>query len=1111
MFRPLLPRLVLVASSLVACSLCAEDVDYQRDIKPILRDRCFACHGVLKQQSDLRVDTGDFLRSGGASGPAIVPGDLKESLLLERVSATDIDERMPPEGDALTADQIALLETWVATGAATPPDEQPQEDPRDHWAFQPPVKVDLPSVVDEPWSHHPIDRLIAAGHREWNLQPVGVVDRRLLLRRVSLDLTGLPPTEEQYASFLNDDSPKAYEHAVDLLLASPHYGERGGRQWMDVWRYTDWYGLGYQLRNSQKHIWHWRDWIVDSLNDDKGYDRMIVEMFAADEVAPTDRETLRATGYLARNYYLFNRTTWLDDTIEHTAKAFLGLTMNCTKCHDHKYDPISQVDYYRFRAIFEPYQVRLDAVPGETDFDKNGLPRVFDLHPEIPTYLHVRGDPKQPDLSEVITPGVPAIFDRGQFEVHPVELPAEAYRPELQPFVLEDQLAEVERVRENLQAELKTANRLRALALQRANTTELLTSLTSDSSLGSAQPETRIWIDDFVTDDAELWEAGPGNWSCTDGNLQQRDIGAERRYMRSRLEHPADFVARLRFRIHGGQKWKSVGLAFDVQGDQEKLVYLSGVSPGSKLQVSYRDESGNVYPSAGRLDRAVALNQTYDLMVAVRDRLMNIVLDGQLVLVYELPVQRMAGFIDLVSFDSLAEFEHVEICRLPEDIELVPTTVAADDNSAKLTLAQADAAVAVCERRLSVCELRPKVLRTAHAADVARAASASSSAEKASELVRAAARAARELELAKAESAVAELRRDLAAARTGNDKKKTTELDKKLSTAMENVKKAAEAIEQPGETYTSLRASLKAPEGPDESEASQLAPYPNTSTGRRTALARWMASPNNPLTARVAVNHIWLRHFGQPLVESVSDFGLRAPRPPQQKLLDWLAVEFMESGWSIKQLHRLIVTSRLYQLDTSRRDADPQTIAADPKNEYYWCRMPIRMESQVIRDSLLTLAGKLDSTLGGPTIDPKQKDKVYRRSLYFTHSRDVQHKFLSMFDDADILRCYRRSESIVPQQALTLANSELALSMAREITARLQEQDGAVSDEEFVVAAFKLLLAKTPTEEERATCGAFLAKLHTLPAVSNAAMPDVRARENLVHALINHNDFVTIR
>ena len=246
---------------------------------------------------------------------------------------------------------------------------------------------------------------------------------RYLFDGCTLDLIGLPPSLEQ----LHDE--RRWEEIVDQLLLSPHHGERWGRHWMDIWRYSDWYGLGEQLRNSQKHIWHWRDWIIESLNQDKGYDQMILEMLAGDELAPSDPEVLRATGFLARNYYLFNRTTWLDSTIEHTGKAFLGLTLNCAKCHDHKYDPISHVDYYNFRAIFEPHQVRLDPIPGVDDFELDGLPRVFDNDLHVETLLHLRGDPKNPDQETRISAGVPAIFASFAPQVESVTLPVYAYAP----------------------------------------------------------------------------------------------------------------------------------------------------------------------------------------------------------------------------------------------------------------------------------------------------------------------------------------------------------------------------------------------------------------------------------------------------------------------------------------------------------------------------------------------------------------------------------------------------------------------------------------------------------------------------------------------------------
>ena len=241
---------------------------------------------------------------------------------------------------------------------------------------------------------------------------------------------------------------------------------------MDIWRYSDWFGLGEQLRYSQKHIWHWRDWIVESLNEDKGYDQMILEMLAADELFPLDEERLRATGFLARNYFLFNRTTWLDKTIEHTARAFVGLTLQCSKCHDHKYDPITAEDYYRFRAILEPHQIRADALPGEIDLEKNGLPRAFDMHPDAATFIHVKGDEKNLDQSQPMSPSPPAFLGHIPFTIQPVSLPPSAHLPALKDHVLASllqkarvALRDIRNRRETASTQTQEDNRAEAIRL----------------------------------------------------------------------------------------------------------------------------------------------------------------------------------------------------------------------------------------------------------------------------------------------------------------------------------------------------------------------------------------------------------------------------------------------------------------------------------------------------------------------------------------------------------------------------------------------------------------------------------------------------------------------
>ncbi|MBI3469553.1 MAG: DUF1549 domain-containing protein, partial [Planctomycetes bacterium] len=321
----------------------ASSVDYLRDIRPLLRERCYACHGALKQNSSLRLDTADSLLRGGDSGPAIVPGKSDESLLIEAVTGDLAVWRMPPEGEALTAQQISLLRSWIDQGAPHPEQEQPEPDPRAHWAFQPPVRPTVPQVSNTDWVKNPIDAFLAAEHERLGLKPAPAAEKHVLLRRVSLDLLGLPPTRDEAHAFLSDSSTDAYEKVVQRLLNSPDYGQRWARHWMDIWRYSDWSGENKNLvRGSPQHIWRWRDWIVESLNQDKPYDRMILEMLAGDEIAPEDPNIVRATSFLGRNWYKFNRNVWLENTVEHTAKAFMGVTLNCARCHNHMYDPISQ-------------------------------------------------------------------------------------------------------------------------------------------------------------------------------------------------------------------------------------------------------------------------------------------------------------------------------------------------------------------------------------------------------------------------------------------------------------------------------------------------------------------------------------------------------------------------------------------------------------------------------------------------------------------------------------------------------------------------------------------------------------------------------------------------
>jgi hypothetical protein len=908
-------------------SRCVGDqpVDFLRDVKAILTQRCFRCHSSLEQESNLRLDSVPAILRGGDGGVVIVPGKSGESRLIAAVERRG-ELKMPPEGEPLTANQITVLRAWIDAGAPSPPPGA--EAKADHWSFKKPVRPPVPEIADPAWSANPIDAFIAAKHAELKLTPVGEAPPNLLLRRVYLDLIGLPPTPEQLRE-------ANYEDAVDRLLASPQHGERWGRHWMDVWRYSDWDGYKAEIRESQPHIWRWRDWIVESLNADKPYDRMVQEMLAADELSPDDDGALRATGYLVRSWYKFNRNKWLDDAIEHTGKAFLGITFNCCRCHDHMYDPLAQREYYSLRAFFEPYDIRTDRLPGEPDTLKAGLVRVFDGKPDEPTFLFLRGNEKNPLKDEPLKPALPAVFGGVTCQIEPVQLPRSVWYTASVDFVREDILAAA-------RADVDKAKT--AVAAAKSKLDEVLKKSASGSSSPAPQP-------------------------------------------------PAPDIALV---------------------DADAQVALSWAT----------------------LEIATANVAVHELRLLADD----------------------ANFSTPPKASAKALFE----------------------------------AAARAEREMKVLESQKGVLQAEITLGTARRN--------------------------KKEGDVRSLN-VLSAAETG------------IINAVKARGEALAALDKPLGDYTHFTPI-----------------YPQTSTGRRTALARWITSSENPLAARVAINHIWLRHFGTPLVPTVFDFGMNGKLPTNQPLLDWLAVELMENGWRMKPIHKLIVTSRAYRLRSSaefglRKAESGQDLtaptphsafrtsySADPENLYSWRFNARRMEAETVRDSVLQLAGSLDLTRGGPDLDPNQGLTMPRRSLYFRATKEKKVEFLSLFDSPNPVECYRRSESIAPQQALAMANSTLTLAQARILAKKISDSIADASGQEaarrFIEATFLRILCREPTDEELKTCLSFLAEQtagladsKTLSAfsagpaatITPSVDPTQRARENLVHVLFNHNDFVTVR
>jgi hypothetical protein len=777
--------------------------------------------------------------------------------------------------------------------------------------FEPVVRPSVPAVVNlNSEIVNPIDAFITAEHQARGLKPRPEASKEILLRRVYLDLIGLSPTPEELGAFEKDDSVDAYEKVVDRLLADPRHGERWARHWMDVWRYSDWAGWsgGNQIRDSKPHIWKWRDWIVESLNSDKGYDRMLLEMLAADELAPEDTNALRATGFLVRNYKMLSREQWLEDTVKHTSMAFLGVTVGCAKCHDHMTDPISQAEYYSMRAIFEPHWVRTDPVPGDTNTLNAGLVRVFDVDTNPPTYFLNRGDERKADTNRLMSPDVPRALG-GRLDVQPVSLPLSASHPGKRDFVYRDALAAADYFLTDARTKLAAA---RTNQTNSARLTEQELSLTVTEARRAALAAV---IEAEKLEDAARLGSDAWRIAATNAVLRQREV----------------VVAEARLKVHQAKV---------VEAEAQKKV-----------------------------DAATA----------------------------------KAG-------------------KATNEVQAASTRKPAEDKAAQ-ALAEA--------------------------------------------------------------------------------KRKTAEAGKAL-----------------------VEAETKWNAEPDTKFKPRTAEkFPTTSTGRRLAFARWVTSTNNPLTARVAANQIWLRHFGQALVPTPQDFG-RASKPPSHpQLLDWLAAELMNprssrgneapsseletdrsplaaaaTGWSMKHLHRLIVTSRTYRRASTPDEANARM---DPDNTFLWRMNSRRMEAEVVRDNLLYVSGSLELARGGPDIDHNLGLKSKRRSLYFRQAAEKEMEFLKIFDGPAVTECYVRRPTVVPQQALALANSELTLNEARALAKKLASESGDDVDA-FARNAFTRILARPPKPDELMLCRDFLGIRAEKSSVE-------QAREALVAVLFNHNDFVTIR
>jgi hypothetical protein len=890
---------------------------FEARIRPVLADNCFSCHGPKRQRADLRLDTAAGLRKGGESGPVIVPGHPEKSRLIQAVHRTG-ELKMPPRA-GLSPQAVADLTAWVKMGAPWPGGGAVVQEPaadawKKHWAFRPVKKPAVPQVPGLPADASPVDAFLASALRAKGLSLSPPADRHTLLRRVTFDLIGLPPTAEEVEAFEKDASPDAFAKVVDRLLASPHYGERWGRHWLDVARYADTKGYVFQEERRYAYSYTYRDYVIKAFNEDRPYDRFVLEQLAADRLGG-DPQALAAMGFLTLGRrFLNNPHDIIDDRIDTVTRGLLGLTVACARCHDHKFDPIPTTDYYSLYGVFassvEPKELPLLGRP-----------------PRTPAYL--------------------------------------AFEKEL-------------KAREKNLADALQAQREAALARFRARAADYLlaaqdatrrTGAAAQQPLGAGElsrPMVKRW-EMFLAETRKGHNPVLAPWHAF-AALPQKEFAAKAPAVAARIAANADPQRPIS---------RPVARAF------------AGAPPASQRDVAARYAA--VFAEVEKLWQKA---QPAKVLPDPHDEAIRQLLYAPGGPVY-VPPDATFRFLDRAARDKLTAL--------------------------RKRIDQFRASSPVAPPRAMVLQDLPQPV-TPHVF----------------------------------------LR--------GNPN-------------------------NPGPAVP--RQFLGVLAGPQRK--------PFTEGSGRLELARAIASKDNPLTARVLVNRVWLHHFGKGLVQTASDFGLRSESPSHPELLDYLAWRFTEDGWSVKRLHRLILLSRAYQQGSQDR-ADGQRV--DPENRLLWRMNRRRLDFEALRDGLLAVSGSLDRAAGGPAVDITKAPFTGRRTVYGFIDRQNLPGLFRTFDFASPdTSAGERHTTTVPQQALFLLNSPFVLQQARTLV-RQPDVAGAPAGVARLQKLYRRVYGRAADRDEVALGLRYLEAARAEPGPAGA--PGLDAWERYAQVLLLANEFAFV-
>jgi len=963
--------------------LTAQDaVGFNRDIRPILSEHCFQCHGpdAQQRQGGVRLDLQqDAILSGESGKPAIVPGDAKKSQVWTRIHSQDPDQIMPPPqtGKPLTQQQIEILGRWIDQGA-------PYEG---HWAFIPPVRPDVPLADEANRFPNPIDRFLLEKLRVHGFDFSTRASKETLLRRVTLDLIGLPPTLEEVDAFLADTSADAYEKVVDRLLASPHYGERMAIAWLDLARYAD--SNGFQVDSSRQQ-WPWRDWIIDAFNQNMPYDQFTIEQIAGDMLPDATLSQRVASGF-NRNHRLNGeggiiaeewRVETVIDRVETTGMTWLGLTLNCCRCHDHKYDPISQKEFYSFFSYFNNV-TESGTLQGES---RNTEPVI-----SVPTAQQqqelAQYDKQISDAQEAVA--------QAESKIHVFMEPWE------------------EEFKKTISANKPTWNTIDPQSVT-ARSKAVLTKQADGTYLASGENPAH---------DVYEIRSSIGQGSLTgvllecfpDPSLPQQSLGRypNGNFVLTRLEatiQPPGDAPAIAAKITQAQadySQKDWDISNTVQGNAGRGWAVDGPTRKEICRAMFLFEDPIDVPA--------------NSVLTIR-------------LVQETLGQHNIGRFRLATTSLPKGTVAIAGVQIPDAVRNI-VSIVKDQRTQEQQK-----------------ELQAYYRKTADGP------------------IQQAVRKVEEI------------------------KKKQNDSRAAWPTVM-----VMQEMPKPREAFVLLRGEYdKRGERVEAGLPKVLPAMPSESPNNRLGLARWIASRDNPLTARVWVNRMWEKFMGNGIVKTTENFGSQADWPSHPQLLDWLAVEWMEPtvlthvagkpmhAWDIKGLQKLIVLSQAYQQSASLVGKQ-QLMDADPENRWLGRGPRFRLSGEVLRDQALQASGLLTRTIGGPSVKPYMPEgvwdetsvygdlrnykhdtdeRLYRRSLYTVWKRTAAPPTMLLFDAPNREICIvKRSRTNTPLQALSLLNEVTYVEAARKLGERMMVSPGVTVTDKLRFG-FRLVTGRTPSEKE---------------------------------------------